>query len=132
MKVFNFTDGKKGDLLGDIKVASAHSGGHVEKKGVNYKVELANPVNVQPVAGGKSGAEWTWHNAVYHRVDGETKDITAEDFGVGAICFCTGEWYFTWHEGHPEAEAVWVWTVIGTNDWNREACKSGILKSTKV
>ncbi len=132
MKVFNFTDGVKGELLGDIKVSSAHSGGHVEKNGVNYKVELANPANVKPVSGGKSGAEWTWHHAVEHRVDGETKDITAEDFGVGAICFCTGEYYVAWYAGHPEVQTEWWWTVVGTNDWNREACKSGILKATKI
>jgi hypothetical protein len=32
MKVFNFTDGKKGDLLGDIKIAGSH-GGYLVKKG---------------------------------------------------------------------------------------------------
>ena len=31
MKIFNFTDGKKGDLLGDIKVAGFHGGWFVEK-----------------------------------------------------------------------------------------------------
>ena len=64
----------------------------------------------------------------------ENKDhaIKAEDFGVGAICFCTGEFSVLWHIGHPEAETQWEWHVIGTTDWNREACKSGILKSAKI
>ena len=131
MKVFDFTDGKKGDLLGETKVANSTGGWFVEKNGSTFKVELANPRNVEPVAGGKAGIKWSWVNAATSRGKNEDCAITAEDFGVGAICFCTGEYSVTWHIGHPEAETQWDWHVIGTDDWNREACKSGVLKATK-
>ena len=131
MKVFNFTDGKKGDLLGDIKIAGSHGGWFVEKNGSSFKVELANPRNVAPIAGGKSGIKWEWHLEATNIIEKKETPIKPEDFGVDAICFCIGEFYVAWHVGHPEVETEWNWTVIGTTDWNREACKSGILKATK-
>ena len=131
MKVFDFTNGTKGDLLGEIKVANSTGGWFVEKNGSTFKVELADPKNVDPVAGGKAGIKWSWVNAATNWIENENRAITAEDFGVGAICFCIGEYSVTWHIGHPEAETQWEWHVIGTTDWNREACKSGILKATK-
>jgi hypothetical protein len=129
MKVFDFTDGKKGDLLGDIKVAGWHGGSYVEKNGRSFKVELANNCNVAPIAGGKAGIKWDWHLKATNIIDKKETPIKPEDFGVGAICFCTGEFYVAWHVGHPEVEREWWWTVIGTADWNREACKSNILKA---
>ena len=132
MKVFDFTNGTKGDLLGDITIANSTGGWLVEKNGSTFKVELANPQNVDPVASGKAGAKWAWHKGATNIVEGKEHAIKAEDFDVGAICFCTGEYYTVWHEGHPEAQTEWWWEVIGTTDWNREACKSGILKSAKV
>ena len=131
MKVFDFTNGTKGDLLGDITIANSTGGSLVEKNGGTFKVKLANPQNVEPVAGGKAGVKWSWVNAATSRGEPEDSAVTAEDFGVGAICFCTGEYSVTWHHGHPEAETDWWWYVIGTADWNREACKSGILKAAK-
>ena len=132
MKVFDFTNGTKGDLLGDIAIANSTGGSLVEKNGGTFKVELANPKNVDPVVSGKAGTKWAWHKGATNIVEGKEHAIKAEDFGVGAICFCTGEYYTVWHEGHPEAQTEWEWHVIGTTDWNREACKSGILKSAKV
>ena len=131
MQVFDFTDGKKGDLLGQTKVANSIGGWFVEKNGSTFKLEMANPCNVEPVAGGKAGVKWSWACKATNFVYGRNCPITAEYFGVGAICFCTGEYSVTWHIGHPEAETQWDWHVIGTTDWNREACKSGILKATK-
>ena len=129
MKVFDFTDGKKGDLLGDIKLAGWHGGCYVEKNGKSFKVELANPRDVLPIAGGKAGIKWVWALKATNTIDNKEAPIKPEDFGVGAICFCIGEFYVAWHVGHPEVEREWWWTVIGTADWNREACKSGILKA---
>jgi hypothetical protein len=131
MKVFDFTNGTKGRLLDDITIANSTGGWLVEKNGITFKVELADPKNVDPVAGGKAGIKWSWVNAATNRTKNEDRAITAEYFGVGAICFCTGESSVTWHIGHPEAETQWEWHVVGTTDWNREACKSGILKATK-
>ena len=132
MKVFDFTNGTKGDLLGDIKIANSTYGWSVEKNGSTFKVELTNPQNVEPVAGGKAGFKWTWHSGATNWLEGKDHAIKAEDFGVGAVCFCTGEYYVAWHRGHPEVQTEWWWTVVGTTDWNRDACKSGILKATKI
>ena len=131
MKVFDFTNGTKGRLLDDITIANSTGGWFVEKNGSMFKVELADPKNVDPVAGGKAGIKWTWHTGATNLMENKDHAIKAEDFGVGAICFCTGEFSVTWNIGHPEAETQWEWCVVGTNDWNREACKSGILKATK-
>lgn len=125
MKVFDFTNGTKGKHLGDIKRASSLGGWNVMKCGQLFRVELAQPH-------GGPDERWAWHNSADYLVDGEFVDIRPEDFGVGAICFCTGEWFHQWHRGHPEAESHWAWYVIGTTEWNREACKAGILKATKV
>ena len=130
MKVFDFTNGKKGDLLGEIKVANWHGGWFVEKNGKVFRVELVNPRNVKPVAGGKSGVKWTWHSEATNFIEGKLKSIKPEDFGVGAICFCDAEYHVKWYVGHPECESEWQWSVIGTTEWNRQACKDGILKST--
>jgi hypothetical protein len=40
MKVFDFTNGTKGDLLGDIKVANSTGGWLVEKNGGMFKKGL--------------------------------------------------------------------------------------------
>lgn len=132
MKVFNFTNGTKGELLADIKIANSLSGWRVTKDGAEFKVELANPKNVASIAGGKAGINWEWHKSATTYANGKDTPITPEDFGVDAICFCCGELFVAWHEGHPEAESVWEWAVIGTTDWNRSACKSGILKAIKI
>jgi hypothetical protein len=131
MKVFDFTNGTKGDLLGDITICNSTGGWFVEKNGSTFKVELADPKNVDPVAGGKAGIKWTWHTGATNFMESKDHAIKAEDFGVGAICFCAGEFAVLWHIGHPEAETQWEWSVIGTTEWNREACKSGILKAIK-
>ena len=130
MKVFDFTNGEKGDLLGNIKSAGTMGGWFVEKNEKVFRVELVNPRNVKAVAGGKSGVEWLWRNSAFNHIDGEDKPIKAEDFGVEAICFCDAEYHVRWYVGHPECESQWQWSVIGTTDWNRQACKDGILKST--
>ena len=106
MKVFDFTNGKKGDLLGNIKSIGSMGGWFVEKNEKVFRVELVNPRNVKPVAGGKSGVEWKWQNSAFNLIDGEDKPIKPEDFGVEAICFCTGEFYVAWHVGHPVCNLV--------------------------
>jgi len=131
MQVFDFTDGEKGSWVGETKVANSTGGWFVEKNGSTFKVELANPRNVEPVAGGKAGIKWSWSTHATQSIENKDHAIKAEDFGVGAICFCTGEYAIFGTYGHPEVEREWWWTVIGTTDWNREACKSGILKATK-
>jgi len=107
MKVFDFTNGTKGELLGHIKLTDYAGGWLVEKAGSTFKVTLSGTYG------------------------GKDVHIDPKDFGADAVCFCTGEFFHQWHDGHPEAESHWCWNVIGTTDWNRSACKSGILKATK-
>jgi hypothetical protein len=125
MKVFNFTNGTKGELLGEIKLAGWTGGWLVGKGGKTYKVELAHKR-------GGSSEDWAWVSAAGYSAKGEDVAIRPEDFGVEAVCFCIGEVYHTWHAGHPEAQSAWEWKVVGTADWNRGACKSGILKAEVV
>lgn len=124
MKVFDFTNGTKGELLGNIKITEYAGGSLVEKDGNTFMVQLAG-------AHGGEDDRWSWHKNAGHTVEGKRVDLRPEDFGVDAICFCTGEFFHQWHAGHPDAESHWAWDVVGTADWNREACKSGILKATK-
>jgi hypothetical protein len=117
MKVFDFTSGSRGKHIGDVKCANSCGGWLVTKDGVTYKVSLANP------PGGN--ANWAWHDGATHLVwkndapAGEAP-IKPEDFGVEAICFCTGEYH-----------GVWEWVVLGTAAWNRAACANGILRADR-
>ena len=129
MKVFDFTDGKKGKLLGETKQPERTGGWYVTKNDNTFKVRLANPRNVKPIAGVNAGVKWEWRSDA---TSSNGDDLKPEDFGVAAICFCTGEYYVTWHKNHPKAESEWWWNVLGTTDWNRSACKSGVLKATKI
>ena len=124
MKVFNFTDGTKGELLANINLPDYAGGSLVEKAGSTFKVKLSG------AHGGKDD-RWTWHANAGHNLNGRDVHIDPKDFGVEAICFCTGEFFHQWHAGHPDAESHWDWNVIGTADWNRSACKSGILTAEK-
>jgi len=132
MKIFNFSNGVKGEELANVKVANSLGGWLTEKNGAAYRVELANPKNAPSAAGGDAGVDWKWHSRATNYVDKQDAEITPEMFDTDAICFCMGEVYTAWNAGHPEAESEWQWAVIGTAEWNREACKSGILKFTKL
>ena len=109
MKVFDFTNGVKGRQVGEIGLVEATGGWFVRKGDKQFKVTLAD-----------APEGWSWLNSA-HNGKGEIK---AEDFGVEAICFCAGEMIA------PHQE--WMWHVIGTQDWNRNACKAGILKAEKL
>lgn len=124
MKVFDFTNGTKGELLADIKRAQYTGGWLVSKDGSVFKVELSG-------SHGGPDDRWSWVSKAGHTVGGKDVDIRPEDFGVEAVCFCTGEFFHLWHAGHPEAESHWCWHVVGTAEWNRSACKAGILKASK-
>jgi hypothetical protein len=122
MKIFDFTDGKRGEELATIKVANALRGCLVSKGDVVYRIEVAEGV------ARKFGrdADVSWHiGATWLRwEDGEPVEdvpILPEDFGVEAICFSTGQWKVG--PGEPR----WQWFVLGTEDWNRKACKAGWL-----
>lgn len=111
MKIFDFTNGKKGELLANIAYAHALDGWLARKGDRVFKVSLAKKA--------PRGSTWEWHSGA--ETKGGTR-IRPETFGVEAICFCTGA-------ARMNAVEVWRWHVIGTDDWNREACKKGILKA---
>lgn len=119
MKIFDFTNGVKGEQIGSVPRADSTGSWFVEKNGQTYKVELAKNHN-------KSNEKWTWHNDATYLENGSSHSIKPTDFGVEAICFCFGE--FT--ADHDSYE--WWWCVLGTADWNRSACKAGHLKATKI
>ena len=116
MKVFDFSNGVKGKLLADVKLVGWKAGWYAVKNSTVYKVTLVNP---------PGGGEWSWHSAAGYgfRDTPSYKELLPEDFGVEAICFCTGAW-------RTEGKDIWQWSVVGTQDWNREACHKGILKAT--
>lgn len=125
MKVFDFTSGQRGEQLAEIKRAEWTGGNLVKKDGHTYRVTLA----------GRHGGpedDWAWCTSAGHTTKDGDVPLDPKAFGVEAICFCLGEWYHTWHKGHPEAESQWEWRVLGTKEWNRQACKSGILKAERV
>ena len=115
MKIFNYTNGKKGELLAEVSVAQ-ELGSWIVKKGATFKVSLIKPV--------VSGEEWLWRNSANN---GEA--IKPENFGVDAICFCIGKIDTLWHKGHPCHQSVWSWSVIGTPAWNKQACLDGYIKA---
>ena len=133
MKVFDFTNGKRGDQVGNVHCTGG-GGWIVVKNGVKFKVELANDRFRAPVAGkgfdeDRAGQSWAWTNQAF---DKDEKLITPDQFGVEAICFCLGRFNVFGQIGTDEEEWSWEWFVIGTADWNRKSCKAGILKATRV
>ena len=133
MKVFDFTNGKRGDQVGNV-LCTGGGGWMVVKNGVKFKVELANDRFRAPVAGkgfdeDRAGQSWAWTNQAFYKDD---KLITPDQFGVEAICFCLGRFNVFGQIGTDEEEWSWEWFVIGTADWNRKSCKAGILKATRV
>jgi hypothetical protein len=115
MQIFDFTDGVKGNLLGNCKLMNSSEGWLVRKDDRVYRVEMANMPEGWSWTGGATWLQWN--------EDGSNADvpILPSDYGVEAICFCWGQ---TRHD------KVWNWYVVGTTDWNRGACKTGILKYT--
>lgn len=110
MKVFDFTNGKRGELLGEVARPNYMEGCLVRKGNKVFRIEMAK----KRVGNG----QWTWHTGAGRGFVGHPGHSTLrpEDFGVSAICFSVGQW------GED-----WQWTVIGTDDWNRKAVKCGIL-----
>jgi len=131
MKVFDFTNGVQGDQVSEIKRPDAFGGWMVTKGDLlkSYKVELTKPPQArEPVLNGDHGVRWAWvADASHTAANGDMVQITPDQFGVEAICFCAGAW-----GNHTVGDvwAYWEWYVVGSNAWNRNACKAGILTAT--
>lgn len=129
MKVFDFTNGVQGDQVGEIKRPDAFGGWFVKTGDKSFKVELTKPPQArEPVLNGEHGVRWSWAaDAAHTAANGDMVPITPDQFGVEAICFCVGAWG---NFSHGDQWAYWDWHVIGSNAWNRAACKAGILTAT--
>ena len=129
MKVFDFTNGKQGDQVGEIKRPDAFGGWFVKKGDKSFKVELTKPPQArEPVLNGEHGIRWAWiADAAHTAANGDMVPITPDQFGVEAICFCNGAWG---NFSHGDQWAYWDWHVVGSNAWNRDACKAGTLTAT--
>ncbi len=129
MKVFDFTNGVQGDQVGEIKRPDAFGGWFVRKGDKSYKIELTKPPQArEPVLNGEHGVRWAWiADAAHTASNGDLMPITPDQFGVDAICFCNGAWG---NFSHGDQWAYWEWHVVGTNEWNRSACKAGTLTAT--
>lgn len=112
MKVFDFTNGQKGKLLGEARRPSWMLGWLTSK---GFVVKLAKK-NALGITFGL-GAGWTeGSQSVY---------LNPREYGVEAICFCVGEW--TCGE-----DTAWEWRAIGTRAWVKNAIHTGLLTSTKM
>jgi len=120
MKIFDFSDGKKGARLSIIQRANSTGSSLVRKGEKTFKVSLANKPQ-------RDNEEWRWHQTAtfFDHASQSDMAIKPEDFGVEAICFCWGQLF----AGPEDPKGIWNWCVIGTQDWNRNACKNKILKA---
>lgn len=118
MKIFNYTDGRKGKLLDNIKLAGSLRG-WLRSEGDNvYRISVAAPA--------ARDTEWSWHSGATYLAyvsddDYEEVEITPDSYGVEAICFCMGQ---------MGRGGDWQWVVIGTDDWTEAAIERGILIKT--
>ena len=133
MKVFDFTNGVRGDHIGNVHCTGG-GGWIVEKGGDKFKVALTDDKFRAAVPGKgfdeeRAGESWAWTNQAF---DKNEELITPDQFGVEAICFCLGRFNVFGEIGTDEEQWAWEWFVIGTRDCNRSACKAGILTATRV
>ena len=100
MKIFNFTNGVKGELLGNVKLpdslgATLSDGDdyiHIEISGCSYH-------NSAHIEYGEPCKDWS------------EKPILPSDYNVDAICFCTGKF----EVGDNKYE--WHWNFLATAEW---------------
>lgn len=120
MKVFDFTNGTKGKLLANVKV-TGYARGWLERSvsGKVYQITVTGGYSVEGVQ-----VEWTSGAGYTEYETGADHPYKPEDFGVEAITYCTGQFSTGLDKG------TWHWEVIGTQEWNRAALKSGILTAT--
>jgi len=94
MKIFNFTNGVKGELLGESWLP--------DSQGCTRMVEgKDNEYASFQVSG------MTFHEDAHLINDDE---ILPEDYGTDAICFCTGQWQ----------DGTWEWSFLATTKWLKE------------
>ena len=97
MKVFDFTDGKKGKLLAETQI--------INSNGSWFKPNTEEPWKIGSITFADSATQWDYDKK-------KDKHLLATQFGVEAICFCTGQ---------DSISKEWDWMFIATDDWiNRQ------------
>lgn len=118
MKVFDFSNGTKGELLGEVGLITYNTSGvsvvdAKTKKKSYLQVRNERQLGPQTRLGVHDGAG---------RFD--TK-YTPEMFGVDAILMCHGQE----HTGYGFQEpGDWKWIVIGTTEWVATAISNGFFE----
>lgn len=102
MKVFDFTGGKKGELVGDVKRPTWMNGWTDANGDV---LRLAKSPMALHTGGG------------YSDKAGKPVFLDPADFGCGAVCFSLGQLQ----------DGTWEWFVIGTKEWLAHAEATGIV-----
>lgn len=105
MKVFDYTGGKKGALLGDIARPSYHGGCLRDDVFYSNKDE-----------------RFQFHFSAGRTFKGVDTPIDVSEFGVDAICFCIGEWT----TGNTSG-SEWVWCTLYTDAGFEKALKDGTV-----
>ncbi len=112
MKVFDYTNGKKGDFLCEAPRPSFTSGTPNGPHGGFLHLARRSP----------PGTNWTLQSAAgrSNYRTGANELLLPEMFGVEAICGCLGEW-------RAGTDSAWEWFVIGTEEWLAKALSAGWL-----
>lgn len=103
MKVFDFTDGKKGKFLGEAYRPSWMSGHLADGGKEKYVVR---------------NRQYQFHTAAGTTYKGKDQPMNPADFGVEAICFCIGEW-------KSGTDSKWEWCALYTPEGLKAAIAAG-------
>ncbi len=107
MRVFNYSNGKKGELLGEVKRTFNNNGNIIgsDEKAIVVRSVGGMELNATPYYENSkcefSAVKWL------------------EEFGVDAVCYCMGNY----NNGNGYDE--WVWACTGTQDWILEQVEGG-------
>lgn len=109
MKIFDYTDGRKGRELGSLPLVSATNSSLVPGKNSDWiKLTPTREIN---------GVMPTWHSGA---IAGYDIEVDPSSYGVEAVCFCMGEVKMgddTW----------WDWCIVSDINWARKAYANGWL-----
>lgn len=112
MKIFDFTNGTKGRLIGEVQRVD-WCDGLIEMQDKNGQEAYLTPKN--PMMFGKDSVL-----RVRSAAGRGKQSYTPEQFGVEAILFCEGQ--FTAGE-----TTEWSWSVVGTEEWVVKAYRNGFF-----
>ena len=118
MKVFDFSNGVKGDLLDEVNRVTYNTCMQRSKDPVTGEVKYLRVKNEHML--GPQTMLTVHEEAGYRDVK-----YTPEMFGVEAILMCWGQE----HTGYGFQEAGdWKWIVIGTDEWVVRAISNGFFE----